>query len=245
MVRPNSRGEFIESLIRVPNQGPPHYFVVSLLENLPTGELSDELFLKYVLSPGDPTLLDANYLTYADPSGGTRKFFSGGPTSYGFNSVGFEGPISFPAGLTDGTSNTIAYSEKYYQGKKLPLPAGTSNVNSWMMFAKIDAAFADFSPNVLNNLGERRPSFADAGWGDVLPVTDPITNVTRASVAGKTFQVKPKPDDADMTIPQTPFSAGLPVAMFDGSVRTIRPGVSEHIFWSAVTPRGGEVAPLD
>jgi hypothetical protein len=37
----------------------------------------------------------------------------------------------------------------------------------------------------------------------------------------------------------------LPVALFDGSVRTIRPGVSPEVFWAAVTPAGGEVAPLD
>jgi hypothetical protein len=39
--------------------------------------------------------------------------------------------------------------------------------------------------------------------------------------------------------------AGLLAAMFDGSVRTIRPGVSEETFWAAVTPAGGETAPLD
>jgi hypothetical protein len=41
--------------------------------------------------------------------------------------------------------------------------------------------------------------------------------------------------------PQTPFSAGLPVALFDGSVRTIRPGVRPEVFWAMVTPAGGEV----
>jgi hypothetical protein len=37
----------------------------------------------------------------------------------------------------------------------------------------------------------------------------------------------------------------LPVALFDGSVRTMRPGVSPELFWATVTPAGGEVAPLD
>ncbi len=38
---------------------------------------------------------------------------------------------------------------------------------------------------------------------------------------------------------------GLLVAMFDGSVRMIRPGVDETVFWGAITPAGGEVANLD
>ena len=58
---------------------------------------------------------------------------------------------------------------------------------------------------------------------------------------GVTFQVKPKFLDADMRIPQTPFSAGLPVSMFDGSVRTISPRITPAVFWSLVPPAGGEV----
>lgn len=116
---------------------------------------------------------------------------------------------------------------------------------SWLSYANNEPALADIRPNVLNNRGFRRPSFADAGWGDVVPVTDPATRVTRPSRPGANFQVKPAPLHADPYLPQTPFSAGLPVAMFDGSVRTIRPGVVPEVFWAAVTPAGGEVASLD
>jgi hypothetical protein len=28
--------------------------------------------------------------------------------------------------------------------------------------------------------------------------------------------------------------------LLDGSVRTVRPGVNEQVFWAAVTPAGGE-----
>jgi hypothetical protein len=98
---------------------------------------------------------------------------------------------------------------------------------------------------VLQRSGERRPSFADAGWGDVVPVTDPATRVTRPRRPGATFQVRPESRYADAFLPQTPFAAGLPVAMFDGSVRTVRPGVAPEVFWAAVTPASGEVAALD
>ena len=40
---------------------------------------------------------------------------------------------------------------------------------------------------------------------------------------------------------QTPHSGGLPVAMFDGSVRTLSPGITESVYWGLFTPDGGEV----
>ena len=75
----------------------------------------------------------------------------------------------------------------------------------------------------------------------LVTVTDPVTRVTRPSRAGVTSQVRPAPMHADPFLPQTPFAAGLPVALFDGSVRTVRPGVLPELFWGAVTPAGGEV----
>ena len=44
-----------------------------------------------------------------------------------------------------------------------------------------------------------------------------------------------------MRIPQTPFSGGLPVALFDGSVRTLSPGIAPEVVWALVTPAGNEV----
>jgi hypothetical protein len=35
------------------------------------------------------------------------------------------------------------------------------------------------------------------------------------------------------------------VALADGSVRTIHPGISPETFWAAVTPAGGEVLGAD
>jgi hypothetical protein len=93
--------------------------------------------------------------------------------------------------------------------------------------------------------GDRRATFADRGWEDVLPVTDPATATTGPSVPGKTFQVGPRPEDVDPSIPQTRHRAGLTVAMFDGGVRTISPSVAASVFWALVTPAGGEVVSLD
>ena len=44
---------------------------------------------------------------------------------------------------------------------------------------------------------------------------------------------------------QTPHRIGMLVALVDGSVRQIAPGISPTTFWAAVTPAGGEVLGSD
>lgn len=247
---PRSQSDFALSILANRQQGIPQLVAFWAMEGISPidGKPVNGVF-KLFLSPADPTATPVNFHTFRSRETGELSFLYGGPTSYSFNMSGFVGPIKFPTGIQDGTSNTIAFAERFFecqdQVRRESSPA--SPPFSRLMFAQVNPAYANLTPGILNNLGDRRPSFADAGWGDVLPVTTTVNGgpVTRPSVAGLTFQVKPKPADADMRIPQTPFSAGLPVGMFDGSVRTIRPGVSETVFWAAVTPRGGEVEGLD
>jgi hypothetical protein len=199
---------------------------------------------KYLLSPADPTATDAYLRGVQHPNvivnGQPAAYTEDDPTSYAFNMTAFAGPLQYPSSLGDGTSNTIALGERYFQTLDQAL-RGSGTESEPVVRLKYQKAAAAFSFEGF--LGNRRPTFADAGWGDAVPVT--AGNISRSSVPGLTFQLKPLPADADRRIPQTPFTAGLPVGMFDGSVRTVRPGVSEAVFWAAVTPRGGEVADLD
>lgn len=227
-------------------QGPPLYEIVQVIEG-PAGRQPNTL-IPYLLSPADPSYRDGQYpLTNNGLPYDT--YYQGGPTSYSFNMAAFAGPARFPGSIGDGTANTIAITERYYERCDSPVPILTGHGPlyslSWLSYAMNDPALDDLVPGVLNNLGYRRPSFADPGWGDVVPVTDPVGPVTRPSRPGVTFQVQPALRDADPYLPQTPFAAGLPVALFDGSARIIRPGTAPEVFWSAVTPAGGEVASLD
>ena len=226
-------------------QGPPLHYIVRVIEG--PGGRPPNTFIPYLISPGDPSyhgqhpLID---IVTLDGKVLRKEYADGGPTSYAFNMTAFVGPPRFPTSVTDGTSNTIALAERYYQRYVRPEPIVTSNgiliyEGSQLSYAANDPAVEDFKPGYISYLGFRRPSFADAGWGDVVPVT--TGGVTRPSVPGATFQVRPAPKDANAYQLQTPFSAGLPVAMFDGSVRTVRPGVTPEVFWGAVTPAGGEV----
>lgn len=187
-----------------------------------------------LVSPSDPSV---ELGWPADQTNALHWF--GGPTSYAFNMTAFVGPVRFPAAVTDGLSNTVAYSERYYARfgpvEYLRQDAITGELKPYRPVSLLNFAFTDSKLEGMP-YGKRRASFADAGWGDVVPVTDPATNVTRPNRPGATFQVQPRPEEADMYLPQTPFAAGLPVALFDGSVRTVRPGVAPEVFWAAVTP---------
>ena len=246
---PATMSDYTESILRTPNQCTPHVFVVRLLDG-------DD-----VIRPGRETTGLRPYLTSpADPSGwencrkaiysntGVEYYRDGGPTSYSFNMSAFTGPPHFPHDPRDGTSNTIAFAERYFQTFRQDMMSWVTRPDlmpwSWLKYGNINPAYG-IGPGMLDNLGERRPSFADAGWGDVVPVTSGNPPVTRPSVPGVTFQVRPKLLEADMRLPQTPFSCGLPVAMFDGSVRVIRAGVSPEVFWALVTPAGGETVSDD
>ncbi len=182
---------------------------------------------KVLISPGDPTAGDAVPKQY--------------PTSYCFNMTALEGRPNIASGFSDGTSNTIAVAERYCRTSQITTPEGPLSVYS--SYWAIDPGY-DASTQRYGFLEERRATFADRGiLEDVFPVTTTINGVasTRASVPGKTFQVKPKLEDAWSGTPQTPFSAGLPVLLFDGSVRTLSPSIDERLFWSAVTRDRGEI----
>jgi len=175
---------------------------------------------KCYLSPADPTL------------GSPSPSDVCGPMSYSYNAQVLGGDRRLPSSIPDGTSSTIALAERYHH-------CPTNRFTYENLFAPWPGATPEDA--AVQRLGPRRSTFADPWWGDVVPVPGASPDTTRASVPGMTFQVRPRLADADARILQTPHSGGLPVAMFDGSVRTISPGVAEGVFWALVTPDGGEV----
>ena len=60
----------------------------------------------------------------------------------------------------------------------------------------------------------------------------------KSTAAGPSCGTLPK---CNFNLSQTPFSAGLPVALADGSVRIVKPTVAPAVFWGAMTPNGGEI----
>jgi prepilin-type N-terminal cleavage/methylation domain-containing protein len=192
-------------------------------------------FIPTFVSPADPTVT------------GVLKSTPVAVSSYAANAQVFQG-VPTMATFVDGTSQTIAFAEHY-----------ASDCNGVTFHAEKSLAL---------NPVLRRATFADGGPildgttpDDVYPVT--ANGVTRPSRPGVTFQAAPRarrtggliviytqgasapPGWCDPSLAQTPHVGGILVAMGDGGVRTIAPGVAEGIYWGAVTPAGGEVGEID
>jgi type II secretory pathway pseudopilin PulG len=166
------------------------------------------------ISPADPTVELMTEMQRAT-----------GVTSYAMNMTAFQGPPRLPATFPDGTSNTIAYAERY----------------SYIPDRK-EVYETSLSPRLIPVVGGgRRGSFADQGWVDVYPVTSGIPPVSRASEPGWTFMCQPKLEDARYGVLHSPYPHLLQFLRFDGSVGTAAKAISEPAFWAMVTPAGGEV----
>jgi prepilin-type N-terminal cleavage/methylation domain-containing protein len=173
----------------------------------PRGHRAPPFLFKTYLSPADPTVSDA-ITKGVDVS------------SYAANAQLFS-PFSRPiAGVTDGTSNTIAFAEHY-------------------AFDCQGYEFLAYMANQSPLSALHRPSFADVG--DIFPVTRGNPPVSTADVAAFTYQVAPSRKKCDWTIAQTPHPGGMLAALVDGSVRVLSPSIAPQVYWGAVTPAAGEI----
>lgn len=186
--------------------------------------------VKLFVSPADPSIHD-----FLDPESTIQ------PTSYVANMFALVGPPRFPTSYADGLSQTIFFSERYANQRNTAVLPTVLPVlciaNSYISINRRDGQ----PPLPSDVSASRRATFADQMFADVLPITDPLTGRTRASRAGTTFQVQPRLEEAETFQLQTPFASGLPVALLDGSVRTLSPGITEASFWALVTPNAGDV----
>jgi competence protein ComGC len=181
--------------------------------------------VKLYTDPQDPSLDSLNHVEGFTPTRRTRA-------SYAANMMAFDGFLSLTSSLPDGLSNTIAFTTHYFHCGTDRATERTGTIY-WNRVGPSKSAGED-----------RRASFADQGCRDVVPTRDPATGRTVPSRPGATFEVRPAVADADARLPHALYARGLQVAMFDGSVRTIRPTVDPSIFWAAVTPNWGEVSAL-
>jgi len=144
--------------------------------------------------------------------------------SYPFNALVFTFGTRFPESITDGTSNTIGYAERYGN-----LPRSRLD---WSLGYICDVK--NYGPT------PRSGSFADARFNDVLPKNDPKTQLCLGSTTGETFLTKPNPLTCSPALPITNHTSGLPLGFLDGSVRIVGNQISPQLFWAQVTPSSGD-----
>jgi hypothetical protein len=142
-------------------------------------------------------------------------------------------------GFPDGTSHTIWLTEHYSRCGEATFEIFYASQSSPRGGPSADSPGHSSMPTFANYGYHPYCSWAPPE-GDIYPVTSGNPPRT-TSWDGRTFQLRPSRAQCDPRLPNAASSNGLQVAMGDGSVRTVRPGVSAEVFWSAVTPAGGEV----
>jgi prepilin-type N-terminal cleavage/methylation domain-containing protein len=173
--------------------------------------------------------VDLRISVYEEPSDPTLPSKHWGLTSYAFNGWLFERSMRFPASITDGTSQTILFAGHYAAGCRDDLLE-----NGWPPATYMYSIFAYHI-----TAGLRTASFAEGG--DVgSSKEDYRISETKFQVRPRVPDLKnPQPDDCYSGLPHTPYSAGMLVALADGSVRMVSAGVSNRTFWNAVMPADG------
>jgi hypothetical protein len=145
------------------------------------------------------------------------------------NVLNYQGKTRIPQDITDGTSNTIMFTERYGNAGFY----GDMNTNGQGGAAwAYSGAFTGGSPLIQGTnlfMDTAVPAF---NW-------DPnfLTGLTC-----QTFQVSPVQWQVNVLnkIPSSPHTGVITVGLCDGSVRTVSEGISPGTWWHACTPSSGD-----
>jgi prepilin-type N-terminal cleavage/methylation domain-containing protein len=167
-----------------------------------------------------PAIKSAIVKTYICPSDYTQTQGNPAHASYGVNGMIFrEGfwalnLLRYPSSITDGTSNTIFFTDKLAQ-----CYSGTYPNNYWPDWGPLIA-----SPD---NGGDPTGPPYNTTFPPGPQITPPMKNGTQANCNGG--------------IASSPHTAGINVGMGDGSVHFVAQGISPTTWWYAETPNQGDL----
>lgn len=173
------------------------------------------------------------YVSQADPS----VLPTAGVGSYAANACVFrERPRRLRlVNVSDGTANTIGFAEHYRYG------CGGPNLPTAYFWSTPDHRFVGIPDANGVSVVFRAATFASRRASDAYPVPASDGMSSKSSIPGLTFQCAPTLIECDPRVAQSPHASGMLVALLDGSVRSLKLGMSEASYWAAVTPDSGEV----
>jgi prepilin-type N-terminal cleavage/methylation domain-containing protein/prepilin-type processing-associated H-X9-DG protein len=176
------------------------------------------------------------YLCPADPTG--NNGFSGWAAtgSYVYNGMIFQadwvGYSKFPASITDGTSNTIFFTETYGMANGGALGYGGDQTLWWWDYNSFETPTSSNGDcGGLNYYGAAYPPL-------IRPTPSFCGSNTRAWTWGGNVSVC-------MCRATSPHTSGINVGMGDGSVRFVSGGISGASWFAACTPASGDLPGAD
>jgi prepilin-type N-terminal cleavage/methylation domain-containing protein len=180
-----------------------------------------QAIVKTYLCPSDPTA-----------NGGTSGWASVG--SYVYNGMVFQadwvGYSNFPATLSDGTSNTVLFTEVYAMGKA-PNYNGDQSLWWWDYNSFQTPTSSNGDCGGLNYFGTAYPPL-------IQPNPTYCGTNTRSWTWGGNVSVC-------MCRATSPHTAGINAGLGDGSVRFVAGSISGNTWYAASTPQGGETLGSD
>jgi prepilin-type N-terminal cleavage/methylation domain-containing protein len=201
--------------------------------SLPTGTVT-------ITFPGNNKVYSRavpTFLCPSDPSAGpggvvTVDGIDWGVSCYAPNSQVFGRERGNPqrqtrlAEITDGTSNTIFYAEKYARCASTSL-----DLDGGSFWAYCANHVIDLPPPMHQPYKPYHAAFAIGGYFLSPAPPGPWSR----------FQVQPAEGNCDPRRAATSHAGGMLVCLGDGSVRSLGPNMSSDVWWAALTPTGNEV----
>jgi prepilin-type N-terminal cleavage/methylation domain-containing protein/prepilin-type processing-associated H-X9-DG protein len=188
--------------------------------------------------PSDHTLGNGLDWTPGDSSYAANfQAFGVGAHSTSSNPSDWDGKAVMPASFPDGTSNTIAYTEKLSRCDGLGSPHGTW----WMRGVYHGSQLFSSATSAQDSFPGDRLSAVVAGGRGI----DGAVWLTGTAAMFQTTPALPLETSAhggrcDYRVASSPHPTGIHVAMVDGSVRFVSSSIDPATWWAALTPAGGE-----
>jgi hypothetical protein len=146
--------------------------------------------------------------------------------------------------VKDGTSKTISLAESYARA----VASGATVVSQYSARSGARApTFAHPDTTAAAPLGRANhpaKSIAPGQAGAWSGGFNASATGAMSDVVSPPFQDKPSPADADGLRLQGSHPGTITIGMLDASVRSVSGDIDPAIFWSAVTPAGGETGDL-
>jgi prepilin-type N-terminal cleavage/methylation domain-containing protein len=183
--------------------------------------------VKTFLCPSDPNVVNAN--TYGgcgvmQSEDIQRNGF--GSSNYAANVMLFEprGPQGIEVAARDGTSNTVAFAERFRNCSPDGAHGGGCTLPAWAWNTIVNGGDCWSSPT----FGAQDDGIGQMNCGGA-----------KFSNAGVGFQAGPSPQSCNWYVTQGNHTAAMMVALADGSVRTVGSGVSTQTWVNACNPGDG------